>query len=687
MVLHMLLTPRKCLMALTAGAAVLVWISVSFFNDIAHVSGAQIRRNVLEDSLGKTTPIPGDQMAHLHWFVQLSDIHISRYRLRGISQDLLTFCNEYLDIIKPKVTVVSGDVTDARDYNWHSSKQEIFEWKVYDSILQQAHVRNKTVWLDIRGNHDVFSVPSWSNSENMYRKFSVQGKQGRTYRYTYQSPDGDKTTFIAFDATPNPGPKRPFNFFGMMTQEVEDEVESLLSESQQSNVTILFGHYPSSMLGSKRMKQLMSQCMVYLCGHLHTLLDSVPRMHTRQQTGNLELELGDWMKSRRYRVFAVDHGLFSFIDKTFGSWPVVLITNPKHAQFRMPHYEPLERLARSTHIRILVFSKVPTQSVRVIVDNVNIGNARYVNGPLYVLPWQPSAYASDIHQMEVEVTDTQGQTHVERQPFCLRGQCDIGFPFFSRFLLMTDFVTGMRVTFWVLFAFTLLPLILFKLMYRRLLVAVSGTWRNCPARCLQTLLRWGYLLGSTDSIIYPLIAFDIYLAAGPWFVGELLNGYIGACFVYGIFVNGSYIPGGLTYILGIIQLCVCNIPLAPYLGNCLDVAVSEHRRPAPARPLLTWLRRHFFFVFLLFWLTYAAIFVVYLPYGLVAGMLCPIFTWAFPFLVYLRWLALRKGQRVAPAERLPREEEKQIPDVTALPDATQLSNVEQLPRIPDVASQ
>ena len=49
--------------------------------------------------------------------------------------------------------MLAGDLTDARDYNWHRSKQELFEWKVYDSILQQAQVRNKTIWLDIRGNH------------------------------------------------------------------------------------------------------------------------------------------------------------------------------------------------------------------------------------------------------------------------------------------------------------------------------------------------------------------------------------------------------------------------------------------------------------------------------------------------------------------------------------------------------
>ena len=47
---------------------------------------------------------------------------------------------------------------------------------------------------------------------------------------------------------------------------------------------------------------------------------------------------------------------------------------------------------------------------------------------------------------------------------------------------------------------------------------------------------------------------------GPWFVGELLNGYVGACFVYGMYVNGSHVPGGLTYILGSIQVSCHRLP-------------------------------------------------------------------------------------------------------------------------------
>ena len=44
-----------------------------------------------------------------------------------------------------------------------------------------------------------------------------------------------------------------------------DAVEDHLTASQTSNVTILFGHYPSSVLGSGRMKQLMRSVLGSIC--------------------------------------------------------------------------------------------------------------------------------------------------------------------------------------------------------------------------------------------------------------------------------------------------------------------------------------------------------------------------------------------------------------------------------------
>lgn len=60
-------------------------------------------------------------------------------------------------------------------------------------------------------------------------------------------------------------------------------------------------------------------------------------MYALQANSFLELEVADWKDCRKFRVAAIDHGLLSFVDIKHGVWPIVLITNPKHALFHIPH--------------------------------------------------------------------------------------------------------------------------------------------------------------------------------------------------------------------------------------------------------------------------------------------------------------------------------------------------------------
>lgn len=49
--------------------------------------------------------------------------------------------------------VFTGDLTDAKNADMLGSQQYIEEWATYSDILKHSGVLNKTVWLDIRGNH------------------------------------------------------------------------------------------------------------------------------------------------------------------------------------------------------------------------------------------------------------------------------------------------------------------------------------------------------------------------------------------------------------------------------------------------------------------------------------------------------------------------------------------------------
>ena len=74
MVLSMLLTPRKFLLLLFAGALIVAWVGAPLFNNIRNVSGEEVpSRDALMHARGETPPFPGGQMSHLSWFVQVSD--------------------------------------------------------------------------------------------------------------------------------------------------------------------------------------------------------------------------------------------------------------------------------------------------------------------------------------------------------------------------------------------------------------------------------------------------------------------------------------------------------------------------------------------------------------------------------------------------------------------------------------
>ncbi|CAB0020984.1 unnamed protein product, partial [Nesidiocoris tenuis] len=284
-------------------------------------------------------PAIADSSENIMWFIQISDLHISKFpdAMDRRVAELREFCRRTVRAINPAVVLASGDLTDAKTDTHMGSKQYHEEWSMYSDVLEKSGVKKLVPWLDIRGNHDNFNVPGIKSKKNLFRKFSSQGPAHES-SYLHITTIGKlRYAFIGVDACPDQGMKRPLNFLGDLSK---DEILRLTvldrTAMTESNYTIWFGHYPTSCINQNQdLRQLIGsrkESLAYLSGHFHTLLDYVPRMHTIQKEHYLELELGDWKDNRLFRVAAIDHGVFSFVDVKHGDWPPMLCVTSKYVK-------------------------------------------------------------------------------------------------------------------------------------------------------------------------------------------------------------------------------------------------------------------------------------------------------------------------------------------------------------------
>ncbi|XP_055293012.1 transmembrane protein 62-like isoform X1 [Moschus berezovskii] len=374
----------------------------------------------------------------------------------------------------------------------------------------------------------------------------------------------------------------------------------LAKESSWSNHSVWFGHFTTSTVFSPSpgLRSIMSLATAYLCGHLHTLGGLMPVLHTRHFQGTLELELGDWKDNRRYQIFAFDHDLFSFADLIFGEWPVVLITNPKSLLYSSAKHEPLERLLHSTHIRVLAFSLSSITSVAVKIDGVHLGQASHLSGPIFILKWNPKNYSNKTHNIEVIVQDSAGRSKSVHHIFSAREDIHLRFDPLASFILFTDHCTVARVIFVMIALMQLIVLIIFR--------------------------------------------YQAYAEHnGPWFVGEITKGKLGCCFSFGIFVDGHFLQGSMTFIVGILQLVFFNIPLMVYLcwillQRCFGHSFRSHLRQGKYLKIIP---VHLLMLLLYIWHIYSCYFL-HMTYGTLALLFSPLRTWltlATPVLIRCVW--------------------------------------------------
>lgn len=410
----------------------------------------------ISDNIRRDTILVNDD-DDVAWVVQLSDLHFSVHHPER-ARDFVEMVGPTLSLIKPFLVLITGDLTDGKSKDLLTMKQDENEWIEYRNVMDEVIERSgldKSIFYDLRGNHDNFGVPAIGSSFDFFSKYSINsrnGRKGQVNSVTVQTA-ARKFLFVGFDSTMSTGLRGPTNLFGHPTDQLLSDMDLELSKwnSTERVTKISFGHFPLSFSAAsssgKSLKDvfLKNSVSAYLCGHLHTRFGRNLKRHHYSNGSHLifpklfqlnaqwsgpeitdtcskgvppsqefwEWEMGDWRKSRAIRILAIDRGQLSFVDTDFklGAKKIIILpTFPLDSRFmsilsaNKYKCKPMDPPSSET-IRALVFSFSPIVSVVARIYDSRSGNLDMVfeafmkkhtgtslKRDLYVTPWNYKAF-------------------------------------------------------------------------------------------------------------------------------------------------------------------------------------------------------------------------------------------------------------------------------------------------------
>lgn len=379
---------------------------------------------------------PSDVLVWSH----VSDLHVSAYTPERTAR-LAEFFDQELATLRPSFVLASGDLTDTNRWLnmsniWEPRGPIAEEWSTYASLVKGTLESKAAIW-SCQGNHDRFSVATFSHPKNLYRhvlapqlecQLNTTGKSAdfaqlmdarglplhRHFAVQYASADGHTVRIVTFDATLDLAPTR--HFFGHLTQPALDTMEALLGAEPKADMNIVMGHYPFNSIVSDRSSSGRDfadilrdfRVTAALSGHLHKFIPPFQRLLGRHgHGGTLELEVADFKVNSVHRIMATDAGALAFVDTVLGQWPAVLVTSPKDARFGTK-FEPVQWDVRGDQqlfpLRVLTASPADIAYIRVAISRKPVAS------------WQAAAHSSGKRMQRRRVPYVGGEYQFSWQP-------------------------------------------------------------------------------------------------------------------------------------------------------------------------------------------------------------------------------------------------------------------------------
>jgi len=364
------------------------------------------------------------------WFIHASDIHVG---MRGTedSARLQWLVTTARSVINPAFIVVTGDLTDSTNGNLLGIPNGPYqaEWDQYKAIVDGAGA-GPEVYYDIPGNHDAYNDRTFA----YYRANSVQGrKTGGTQHSWIRDFGYGKYHFLGVNSADNTGD--PFSVFwpygdyaGLDSTELAFITDELTAHAD-ADLTMVFGHHPVTDTGSSDDTWLFyghqefvgaldgHRASVYGYGHTH---DYSQTLFTGNDYTGLMLgggihydNVASLAKSSasNFSVVAVDCNGVSSVTRTWGTWPVVLITAPvdRYIGGAVNPYAYTVPAATTNFVRALVFDTGAISQVRFHIDGgaTWYPMSRVAAGlPIWQGAWDASAVPAGEHTIEVQAAGT-----------------------------------------------------------------------------------------------------------------------------------------------------------------------------------------------------------------------------------------------------------------------------------------